>query len=124
MAAAKTDLYNKLVLQGVDGPLAATYLERCGTNGVCDVEFLNQMYGLAAMGKPEYMRLTDVGGILFTADEWQYYRERQGGAALDPGDIFEDRNARIHASEFVAGLNNFSSGGGMSGLPARLAWTM
>lgn len=122
--AARADLYQKLVAQGVEGSIASTYIDHCGTSGVCDDTFLNDMYGLAAMGIPAWMKLTDVGGILFTADEWEYYRERKGGVALDPGSIFEDRNIRIHASDFVRALHTFASGGGMSGMPAHMAWTM
>lgn len=113
--AAKTQLYNSLVGQGVDPSTAQTYIDHCGANGQCDATYYLQMLQQAALGVPNMMRLTDVGGILFNADQWQYYRAQGGGADLDVGDIFTDRTARIHASEFNAGLNNFLAGGGISG---------
>ena len=123
-AAARTQLGNQLLQAGVDPQVVADYIAHCGANGQCDADYREKMLEQAALGNPGYMRLTDVGGILYTADEWQFYRAAGGGAELDPGDIFTDRNVKIHASDFVRALNQFSSGGGMSGIPAHVAWCM
>lgn len=113
--AAKSQLYSQLVVAGVDPVTAQTYIDHCGANGQCDQTYLVQMYQQAALGVPNMMKLTDVGGILFNADQWQYYRKSAGGSELDPGEIFLDRVKPIHASEFNAALNLYAAGGGMSG---------
>jgi hypothetical protein len=125
---AKRQLYDALVAQGVDPVTAQTYIDHCGTNGQCDTAYFNQMLQQAALGDPKMMRLTDVGGILYNADQWEFYRDAGGAANVDPGLVFADRTSPIHASEFVEGVNRFLTGGGMSGVgrieytPPRLRW--
>ena len=121
--AAQTQYYNQLVAAGVDGTTAQTYINHCGTDGACDSTYLNQLYQQAALGVPTMMKLADVGGILFNADQWEYYREAGGGAPVDPGAVFNDRTTPIHSSTFNAALANFASTGGMSGLGVMVRYT-
>lgn len=125
-AVANSQLIQELIGQGVDPTTASTYVAHCGANGQCDQAYLLSMYQQAALGDPNMVRLTDVGGILFNAYQWEYYREQGGGNQIDPAVVFTDPTATLHASEFNTALQNYLSTGGMTGLGdiARLAWTM
>lgn len=113
---AQAKLYSDLTAAGVPGDVAADFV----ANQQSDA-YLQTMYARMAAGDPGYMKLGDVGGVLFNADQWEFYRRAAGLPDVDPGLVFLDRTAPIHASEFNASLSNYSTTGGMSGYTAR-AW--
>ena len=101
-------LRNALVAQGVSVNLAGIAAANSTDGKSYPASFLSQVNHNAALGDPDWVRLSDVGGVTHTGYQWNYYRTEAGGNA--PGDPLADMSAYVPASLYIAGIQ------GMDGL--------